>query len=213
MNKLADDLYQFSIYIPPMDFTIHQYLLAAQPSVLFAAGTAQQAKAIIPQIREVLGGRDLDYVVVSHMESDEAGGVFQPHQAFPGMKVICGQLAARELPGWGYDGPIVPVQGGQVLQQNGLDLRFVDYPAEVHDQMGILALDQKRGLFYSADLFLRFGNGVGQMMDASWADEVNAIDSQRVPNEGLRAQLQRDLLQLSPKFVAVGHGYCLNCKA
>lgn len=212
MNKLADDLYQFSIYIPPMDFTIHQYLLATQPSVLFAAGTAQQARAIIPQIREVLGGRDLDYVLVSHMESDEAGGVFELRRAFPHMEVICGQLAARELPGWGYDGPIVSVQGGQVLRQNGLDLRIIDYPAEVHDQMGILALDQRSGLLYSADLFLRFGNGVGKTLDASWVDEVNAIDAQRVPNDALRRQLQDSLRELTPRFVAVGHGFCLDCE-
>lgn len=212
MNKLADDLYQFSIYIPPMDFTIHQYLLATQPSILFAAGTAQQAHAIIPQIREVLGGRDLDYVLVSHMESDEAGGVFELRRAFPNVKVICGQLAARELPVWGYDGALVPVQGGQVLEEDGLDLRIVDYPAEVHDQMGIVALDQRSGLFYSADLFLRFGNGVGKTVEASWEDEVRTIDAQRVPNDALRSQLQESLLELSPTFVAVGHGFCLDCK-
>lgn len=41
-----------------------------------------------------------DYVFVSHMETDEAGGVFALHEAFLDMKVICGHLAARELPGW-----------------------------------------------------------------------------------------------------------------
>ncbi len=160
----------------------------------------------------MLGGRDLDYVLVSHMESDEAGGVFELRRAFPHMEVICGQLAARELPGWGYDGPIVSVQGGQVLRQNGLDLRIIDYPAEVHDQMGILALDQRSGLLYSADLFLRFGNGVGKTLDASWVDEVNAIDAQRVPNDALRRQLQDSLRELTPRFVAVGHGFCLDCE-
>ena len=56
-------LYQFSQYIPRMDFTIHQYLLAT--------GTVQQAERSLPEIEEILGGRPLDYIFVSHMESDE----------------------------------------------------------------------------------------------------------------------------------------------
>ena len=51
MKKITDKLYQFSIYIPPIDFTIHQYLLDTDPAILFATGTAQQAKAILPDIK------------------------------------------------------------------------------------------------------------------------------------------------------------------
>jgi flavorubredoxin len=211
MKKLADNLFQFSIYIPPMDFTIHQYLLATEPSILFAAGTVQQARSIIPEIRKVLGGRPLDYVFVSHMETDEAGGVFALNEAFPEMRVVCGQLAARELPGWGYEGKLLPEDASSTLSDGELDLQFVDYPAEVHDQMGLLAYERTSGIFYSADLFLRFGNGVGETRKASWADEVAAIDEERVPEDMRRAKLKEDLLQLSPRFVAVGHGFCLDC--
>ena len=54
-----------------MDFTIHQYLLATEPSILFATGTVQQAERSLPEIEEILGGRPLDYIFVSHMEPDE----------------------------------------------------------------------------------------------------------------------------------------------
>ena len=53
---------QFSMYIPPMDFTIHQYLLATDPAILFAAGTAQQVAAVLPEIREILGDKPLKYM-------------------------------------------------------------------------------------------------------------------------------------------------------
>ena len=49
----------------------------------------------------------MEYVFVSHMESDEAGGLTVLKEVFPNIKVICGQLAARELPGWGYTGEVV----------------------------------------------------------------------------------------------------------
>lgn len=212
MNEITRGLYQFSTYIPPMDFTIHQYLLASDPAILFAAGTAQQAGATLPDIKKVLGDEPLKYVLVSHMESDEAAGVFALREAYPGLVVVCGGLAARELPGFGYPGEVRAVSGGQELQDGDLDLRFFDYPAEVHGQDGVLCLERSSGVFYSADLFLRFGNGVGKTIGASWRDEVAAIDEQRVPDAGQRKAMQDSLLEAQPAFVAVGHGFCIRCE-
>lgn len=86
----------------------------------------------------------------------------------------------------------------------------MDYPAEVHLQDGLLCLEKNSGIFYSADLFLRWGNGVGKTVDSTWKDEVSAINEERVPNEKMRAALQKNLMALDPKFIAVGHGYCVN---
>lgn len=211
MNQLREKLYQFSQYIPPIEFTIHQYLLASNPAILFATGTKQQAESIIPEIKEILGDKPLEYVVVSHMESDEAGGLAAFKEAFPNLKVICGQLAARELPGWGYAGEIIAKCDGGVLQEGELDLLFIDYPSEVHDQNGLLAFDKTSGIFYSSDLMQRFGDAAGKTIQASWADEVNAINGSRVPVEEKREKLKARLREIAPEFVAVGHGFCIEC--
>lgn len=212
MKEITKDLYQFSMFIPPLDFTIHQYLLAKDPAILFAAGTAQQARAILPELKEILGGRPLKYVFVSHMESDEAGGVFVLQQAYPDLIVLASPLTARELPGYGYAGKILPQKGGAVLEDGGLQLQFIDYPSEVHLQNGLLCYEKNSGILYSADLFLRFGNGVGKTMEADWQKEVKAIPAERVLETQARAVLQDDLLEIQPKFVAVGHGFCLEVK-
>lgn len=212
MNKITENLYQFSIYIPPVDFTIHQYLLASDPAILFAVGTVQQAESILPDIKKILGDKPLKYVFVSHMESDEAGGVFELLKAYPDLTVVCGNLAARELPGYGYTGKIKAVSAGETMTDRSLDLQFVNYPAEVHGQNGVLCLEKNSGIFYSADLFLRFGNGVGKTIDSAWKDEVMAIDAARVPEADQRKKLQDSLLEISPEFVAVGHGFCMKCR-
>ena len=211
MQKTADKLYQFSMYIPPMDFTIHQYLLATDPAILFAAGTAQQAASILPGVQKVLGERPLKYVFVSHRESDEVGGIFAIRRAYPNVQVICGRLAARELPGWGYEGAVLAQAGGGTLRDGELDLQFIDYPAEVHDQDGIIAIDRTSGILYSADLFLRYGNGVGQVIDGNWAEEVASIDEARVPVDAKRDALKAALAQVNPSLLAVGHGFCIRC--
>ncbi|EHQ88953.1 hypothetical protein DesyoDRAFT_1829 [Desulfosporosinus youngiae DSM 17734] len=35
MQRIEQDLYQFSTYIPPIDLSFHQYLLTADEPILF----------------------------------------------------------------------------------------------------------------------------------------------------------------------------------
>lgn len=204
-------LHQFSTYIPPMDFTIHCYLLAMDPAVMFASGTVRQASAAIPEVRRILGDRRLGYVFVSHMESDECGGLGLFLEEFPGVKVICSSLCARELPGFGIDAETVVMAGGDVLRDGELSIRAVDYPSEVHLQEGLVCIEENSGVMYSADLFLRRGDGRGKVLDARWKDEVESIGPDRVPDDERLVRVKRDLLDLSPEFVAVGHGFCIRC--
>ena len=69
------------------------------------------------------GSRDgsLKYVLVSHMESDEAAGVFALREAYPDLPVVCGNLAARELTGFGYTCKVKAVSGGQTLMVGDLE--------------------------------------------------------------------------------------------
>ncbi|MBQ3427474.1 MAG: MBL fold metallo-hydrolase [Clostridia bacterium] len=212
MTEITKNLYQFSIYIPPIDFTIHQYLYASEPSILFAAGTVQQAKQILPEIKEILGDRELKYIFVSHMESDEAGGIPVFKKEYPGLTVICGDLAARELSGYGYEGNIIAECDGELIEDGELRLRLFDYPAEVHNQNGLLCLEENSGIFYSADLMLRYGNEVGNTIRSDWHDEVNSITAERIKDDKQRKELQCSLHQIDPRFVAVGHGYCIECE-
>lgn len=213
MKPIYPNLYQFTTYIPPMDFTIHEYLLASEPAILFAAGTMQQAKAILPQIREILNGREIKYIFVSHIESDECGGLPVFLEAYPNVAVICSALGARELPGFGYGGKIVAATQDKPLRDGELSLRFFDYPAEVHQQNGLLCCDETSGIFYSSDLMLRVGNAGGKTMQSGWETEVAAIGPERIPCEDARRNLQSALLLITPKFIAVGHGYCVECDA
>ena len=211
MKAIRNNLYQFSLYIPPMDFTIHQYLLNTDPAILFAAGTVQQAAAMLPDLKTILGKKPLKYVFVSHMESDEAGGLRVLQKEYPDLTVIAGAITARELPGYGYTGKMITRRGGESLTDRDLSLSFIDYPSEVHLQDGLLACEKNSGILYSADLFLRFGNGVGQVIREDWQSEVARIDDQWAPNEEARKKLQPRLEFLNPAFLAVGHGYCIDC--
>lgn len=211
MTPIYQNLYQFINYIPPMDFTIHQYLLNSDPAVLFAAGTVQQAETVLPMMKEILNGKPLKYIFVSHMESDEAGGISVFLKEYPEVTVICSELCARELPGYGYAGKVVAANSKQAVSDGDISLHFFDYPSEVHLQNGIVVYEENSGIFYSADLMLSWGNAGGQIQQADWTDSVNKIDIERVPNPEMLKQLKEDLCAIMPSFVAVGHGFCIAC--
>ena len=209
MKEIYPSLYQFGITIPGMGFTIHQYLLNGETPVLFATGTIQQAKTVLPEMKELLGGKKLAYIFVSHMESDECGGLSVFLDEYPEAKVLCSELTARELPGYGIQADCIVCTEEQELKENGLEMQFIDYPSEVHMQNGIIALDQNTGVLYSADLFLSFGEAAGLCKKSDWIQEIEKIDEERVPNIEMLEKLQDSLRKVKPNFIAVGHGYCL----
>lgn len=212
MTKIYTDLYQFSIHIPPMHFTIHQYLLLSEEPILISTGTAQQAEQILPEVKELLNGKELKYILVSHMESDECGGLSAFQKEFPDVIAVCSNLSARELPGFGYNGKIAAQKQGDVISGKGFSLRFIDYPSEVHLQDGLAFYEETRKIFFSSDLMLRFGDAVGETIENCWKDEVNAIDLERIPHAEKLPILQKSLHELDPNFIAVGHGFCVKCK-
>ena len=209
MSSIYEDLHQFSSYVPPIDLTFHQYLLLADESISIHTGSVQQAEALIPQLKEVLAGRTLKYIFISHFESDECGGLSLILKHFPEAKPICSEVTARQLSGFGITNDIIIKRPGEKLISNGYELEFISYPSEMHLWEGLLLMENKRGIFFSSDLVFRFGNAQGTVIEGNWQTEIENITPQQVPDPQQRAKLQQTLAQLNPKFVATGHGPCL----
>jgi len=209
MSSIYEDLHQFSSYVSPIDLTFHQYLLLADESVLVHTGSVQQAKALVPQLKEVLASRTLKYIFISHFESDECGGLSLILKHFPEAKPICSEVTARQLSGFGITNDIIIKRPGEKLISNGYELEFISYPSEMHLWKGLLLMENKRGIFFSSDLVFRFGNAHGAVIEGDWQTEIENITPQQVPDHQQREKLQQTLAQLNPKFVATGHGPCL----
>lgn len=212
MHLIYDDLYQFSQFREDINLSTHQYLFMKSRPMLIHAGTYDAAKANIPEIEKVLDGRALDSVFVSHMGGDECGGLSVILEKWPGAKVICSEHTARNLQGFGIKGEIAVSSPKLNYYCKEYDMKFIDYPADAHLLNGLLMFDMNSGIFFSSDLMMRAGNGVGKVTMSSWKDEVNATNTRQVPNRVLVHNLKRDLMGITPKFIAVGHGYCMNLK-
>jgi flavorubredoxin len=210
MTAIHTDLYQFSSFIPPIDLSFHQYLLLTDEPVLVHTGTMQQAEAIIPLLKADLNGRTLKYIFISHFESDECGGLSIILKHFPEAKPVCSEITGRQLSGFGITNDFIIKKPGERLITGDSELEFINYPSEMHLWEGLLLIEKKRGIFFSSDLIFCFGKSDNSVINGNWQEEINSISPLQIPNPEKRLQLQQTLEKLNPKFVATGHGPCVD---
>ena len=209
MSIIDQDLHQFSTYIQQINLSFHQYLLLTDEPLLVHTGNVNQAEVLLSQLKVALNNKDLKYIFISHFEADECGGLSIILEQFPKVKVICSEVTARQLNGFGVKSEVIIKKAGEKLNTNDYELEFFSYPSEMHLWDGLLAMENNRGIFFSSDLMLRFGEEIGTIKEFNWHMEVNNIRSEQVPDTDRREKLQQTLLQLNPRFVATGHGPCI----
>ena len=209
MPIIDQNLHQFSTYIQPINLSFHQYLLSTDEPLLLHTGNVQQATTLVPQLKAVLNGKILKYIFISHFEADECGGLTHILEHFPEAKPICSETTARQLSGFSPVNEVITKKPGEKLNTSAYELEFFSYPSEMHLWEGLLAMENQRGIFFSSDLMIRFGEANGTVVESNWHTEINDIRPEQVPDPVRRVQLQQTLLQLNPRFVATGHGPCL----
>ena len=207
VEPIEGDLFQFTNLTGNMSLPAHQYLLATEPSIMFATGIYAQAKWILPEVEKALNGRPLDYIFVSHLEADECGGIFLFKKKYPNVTVLCTSLIAGELPGFGYNGKIIVCDNRRGFTHGNLNLSFFSFPVESHGRDGLIVFDNTSGIMYSSDVIVK--NSRARIDAGSWRDEVDAIDSARVQDTSRREKLKSELRNISPRFIATGHGSCI----
>ena len=203
------DLYQFSTVIPQIKLSFNQYLLLAEEPVLIHTGSVKQAEAMLPQLKAILNGKDLKYIFVSHFESDECGGLSLVLNQYPNAKPICSQTTAQQLTGFGLVNEVIIAKAGDQIKTADYELTFLSYPSEMHLWEGLLLLETTRGIFFSSDLMMAFGDEMGTVKASTWETEVNNIRPDQIPDPTKLKELQRSLLKIKPNFIATGHGPCL----
>ena len=212
MLIINQDLYQFTTYIQQINLSFHQYLLFAEEPLLVHTGNVKQSEDMLPQLKVALNHKDLKYIFISHFEADECGGLSIILEQYPEAKVICSDITARQLIGFGFKCEVIIKKAGEKLNTKDYELEFFGYPSEMHLWDGLLAIENKRGIFFSSDLMLRPGEEVGTVKEFDWHTEVNNIGLEQIPDNNRREKLQKTLLQLKPRFVATGHGPCIKPK-
>jgi flavorubredoxin len=204
--KIFDDLYEFSTVNEGFPITFNQYLLLGEESLLFHTGNSSHVKLLVPMLKELLGDKSLEYIFISHFESDECGGLSHLLSHFPNVKTICSQVTAMQLSGFGFTNELIIKKPGEIIESKNFKLKFIPYPSEMHLWEGLLTVELDRQLFFSSDLFINRDKMFEKEANSNWKDEVNKLSLQQIPSENALKTLQDILQNINVKFIATGHG-------
>lgn len=210
MTEIIKDLYQFTDVMEPIKLSMHQYLLMTNEPVLMQTGAVSQAQNTIPKLKKLLGERPIKYILISHFESDECGGLALVLKEYPEAVAVCSETTARQLMGFGITYNILIKKSNEIFSGDDFEFHTISYPSEMHMWEGLLFFEKKRGIFFSSDLMFSIGENHGKVIESSWIEAIKVSGADSLPNQELQIKLVTDLSEITPQFVASGHGFCIN---
>lgn len=160
-----------NVYPIPRGASYNSYVLLDKKTVLFDTVDRSVTGQFFENLTAALNGRDLDYLIVNHMEPDHSSAISEVLVRYPNAKVVCTKPASIILNQF-FDCDIsnrsVIVGEGDTLNTGNHTLTFVMAPM-VHWPEVMMTYDDVSGALFSADAFGSFGALNGNL----FADEVN----------------------------------------
>ena len=158
VNDRDIDLFEGQ-YVVPEGVSYNSYLIMDEKVVLMDTVDARKSEEWLANIKVVLGTRQPDYLVVSHMEPDHAGSIAAVAEEFPDMKIV-GNAKTFTFMGQFFDFDIdskkVVVAEGDELSLGKHNLKFIMAPM-VHWPEVMMTYETSEKILFSADGFGKFG--------------------------------------------------------
>lgn len=158
----------------PNGVSYNSYLIVDEKVCLIDTVEADFFIQFIENLREVLGDRKIDYLVINHMEPDHSSSLTLLKQFYPDVKIVGNKKTFDMLDGfYGIKENEIEVKNGEELQLGSTrTLRFYLTPM-VHWPETMMTLDVENNLIFTGDAFGCFGALNGGLIDAnidtSWA--------------------------------------------
>ena len=159
-----------NIYPIPRGVSYNSYVLLDEKTVLLDTADAVVSEQFFENVTAALNGRQLDYLIVNHMEPDH-GALIQPLLLrYPQATVVCTAKAAQMMEQFFGSKPanLQVVKEGDNLVAGRHTLVFTMAPM-VHWPEVMMTYDTTDKVLFSADAFGTFGALSGNL----FADEMN----------------------------------------
>lgn len=151
----------------PYGVSYNSYLIDDQKVCLIDTVEVDFFTQFIENIREVIGDRPVDYLVVNHMEPDHSGSIALLKQFYPGIQVVGNKKTFTMMEGfYGVKDKLVEIKNGDTLSLGSRELQFFLTPM-VHWPETMVTYDSRTRTLFSGDAFGCFGALNGGMLDQS----------------------------------------------
>ncbi|WP_238948959.1 FprA family A-type flavoprotein [Clostridium sp. YIM B02569] len=198
----------------PRGVSYNSYLLLDEKTVLFDTVDWSICRQFLENIKGVLGDRDLDYMVINHMEPDHAACIEEIVIRYPNVKIICTEKAFLFMHQFGFqiEDKVEQVKEGDTMSFGKHNVVFVSAPM-VHWPEAMVTYDTTNGVLFSADAFGSFGALDGKLFndevnfDRDWIDDARRYYTNIVGKYGPHVQaLLKKAGTIDIKIICPLHG-------
>ena len=182
VRKITEDLFYigcsdrklalFESAYPVKDgMSYNSYLLIDDKTVLFDTVDKICAEQFFENLGAALAGRELDYLVVQHMEPDHCALISEVVKKYPNARLVCTAKTVamiKQFFNFDIDSRVLTVKEGDTLNSGKHEFQFVLAPM-VHWPEVMVTYDRTDKILFSADAFGSFGAINGNLFD----DEVD----------------------------------------
>ena len=193
----------------------NSYLINGEKTVLVDTVDRSIEQLFLSNLKAALAGRELDYVIVQHMEPDHSATLMNVLEKYPDAKVITSPKTVpmiRQFFGCDISSKLIEAKEGEPLMLPGITLDFINAPM-VHWPEVIMTYLREEKIFFSADAFGSFGCLEGSViMDPSqyglYVEEARRYYCNIVGKYGAQVQMAiKKAAAFDIDIIAPLHGY------
>lgn len=200
------DLFE-SQYIVPKGISYNSYLVIDEKTAVMDTVDFRCSDEWLENLKDKLEGREVNYLIVSHVEPDHSGGIEKLLELYPNMIIVGNQKTfgmLKQFFKFDLGNRTLEVKEGDTLSLGSHTLQFYMAPM-VHWPEVMVTYEQKEKVLFSADGFGKFG--VLAEEDEDWACEArryyfNIVGKYGAPVQGLLKKVSG----LDIKYICPLHG-------
>lgn len=197
-------------YIVPNGMAYNSYVIVDEKIAIMDSVDARFFDEWIANIKNALGDREPDYLVVQHMEPDHSANIENFMNAYPNATIVSSDKAFTMMSNFyktAFEDRRIVVGEGDTLKLGTHTLNFIAAPM-VHWPEVIVTFDSTDKVLFSADAFGKFG---ALDIDEDWACEARRYYFGIVGKYGMMAQnLLKKASTLDIKTICPLHGPVLS---
>ena len=204
VNDHSIDLFE-GMYKVPDGVSYNSYVIVDEKIAVLDTADAHFGKEWLYNVREALGGRQPDYLVIHHMEPDHSANIQNFLKEYPNVQVVGNTKTFTMIKEYfGFDvNNSYKVEEGSIPSRGRRSLPFVMAP-HVHWPEVMVTYDELSGIVFSADAFGKFG---ALDVNQPWDDEARRYYIGIVGKYGVQVQnLLKKLSALNIKKICPLHG-------
>lgn len=183
----------------PFGVSYNSYLVVDEKVALIDTAEAGFASEYMDNIRKELGGKQIDYLVVNHMEPDHSSLIKMVRDAYPAVRIVCNAKTVPMIKGYhGISENLHVVKEGESISLGNSTLTFYMAPMVHWPETMVTYFNEEKTLF-SGDAFGTFGAVDGGITDSD-AGLMGCTDGCRDTFDAFKDEMRRYYSNIVGKF-------------